>query len=230
MSGMLKKLSFILLILLPGAGFAQTATAANKYIEEYKKEAVEKMNQYGVPASIILGIAMHESGSGTSKISKYLNNHFGMKGSSPNKKIKSSYKGYDSVAASYDDFISLLKNRVQFSKLFDKYSDHDYKSWVLGIQRGGYAKSRTWASQVLGIISKYKLYELDNRPAEDGPAAEIAAPETMQPAKPVVQIYKVKKGDTLLAIARKFGTSVKDIRTKNGLRSTTLQIGQRLRL
>ena len=174
---MLKRLSFILLILLPGTGFAQTA--ANKYIEEYKKEAVEKMNQYGVPASIILGIAMHESGSGTSKISKYLNNHFGMKGSSPNKKIKSAYKGYDSVAASYDDFISLLKNRVQFSKLFEKYSDHDYKNWVLGIQRGGYARSRTWASQVLGIISRYKLYELDNRPVADSTTVADEQPESL---------------------------------------------------
>jgi flagellum-specific peptidoglycan hydrolase FlgJ len=37
-------------------------------------------------------------------------------------------------------------------------------NWAKGIQRAGYAHSRTWASQVIALINKYKLYEYDERP------------------------------------------------------------------
>lgn len=227
---MLRRWTLVCLVCLPGINLAQSA--ATKYIEAYKQEAVDKMNKYGVPASIVLGVAMHESGSGTSKVSKFLNNHFGMKGRSGPKKIKSSYKGYDSVSHSYEDFISLLKNRGQFSKLFGKYSDHDYRNWAKGIQKGGYASSRTWSSQVMAIIQKYKLYELDNRPAGDTVLAdpvEESAPAAADGPKQR-NIYRVKRGDTLLALAKRFGTSVKTIRSRNGLKSANLQIGQRLML
>jgi uncharacterized FlgJ-related protein len=56
------------------------------------------MHQSGIPASIILGIAMHESANGNSAIAKNLNNQFGMKGGSTSvyyknkKKVRSAYK------------------------------------------------------------------------------------------------------------------------------------------
>lgn len=40
--------------------------------------------------------------------------------------------------------------------------------------------------------------------------------------------YKVKKGDALSTIARRYGTSVSAIKSANGLRSDTIRIGQRL--
>ena len=42
------------------------------------------------------------------------------------------------------------------------------------------------------------------------------------------QIYVVKNGDNLYAIARKFNTSVDSIKKKNSLTSNNLQIGQKL--
>jgi LysM repeat protein len=42
--------------------------------------------------------------------------------------------------------------------------------------------------------------------------------------------YKVKKGDTLLGIAKQFGTTAASIRTLNGLTSSTLKIGQVLKI
>jgi membrane-bound lytic murein transglycosylase D len=38
----------------------------------------------------------------------------------------------------------------------------------------------------------------------------------------------VRSGETLSAIARKYGVRVSDIQKWNGLRGTTIQIGQRL--
>jgi LysM repeat protein len=42
--------------------------------------------------------------------------------------------------------------------------------------------------------------------------------------------YKVKKGDTLLAIAKRFGTTSAKIKILNGLKSSTLKVGQVLKI
>lgn len=42
--------------------------------------------------------------------------------------------------------------------------------------------------------------------------------------------YRVKKGDTLIAIARRYGTSPAKIRALNGMTSSTLKIGQVLKI
>lgn len=199
-------------------------SAAKKYIELYNEAAIRTMNEYGIPASIVLGIAIHESASGNSKIAKYLNNHFGMKGSSGPKPIKSAYKGYEDVDDSYEDFANLLKRR--FSSLFTKYPVNDYRSWVYGIHRGGYAASGTWASQVMAIIKTYKLYEFDNAPLKPMVLTENRPSEQVK-SKPVIT-YLVQKGDTLQLIAKRFNTSVEAIRKKNGLQTTLLSIGQQL--
>jgi len=212
---MLKRLITAWLICLSASAFGQSAAA--KYIQAHKDAAIQLMKEYDIPASIILGIAIHESASGTSKIARYLNNHFGIKGPNNSKEIKSAYKGYESVSESYEDFISLLQNRSSFSQLFDKYTSADYKSWVKGIQRGGYAASQLWGSQVLAIIHKYSLHELDR--ASD--AVEAAAKEA-------VISYTVKKGDTLSEIARRHDTTVEEIKEKNNLKSSMLHPGQEL--
>lgn len=45
------------------------------------------------------------------------------------------------------------------------------------------------------------------------------------------KIYVIKKGDTLAAIARRYGTSTKSLCQKNGLKTTTiLRLGQKIRI
>ncbi len=56
-------------------------------------------------------------------------------------------------------------------------------------------------------------------------------PEDPKPKKPVVgnqKIYVIKGGDTLGAIGRKYGVTVKQIMQWNNLKSTNIQIGQKL--
>ncbi|NPB06270.1 MAG: LysM peptidoglycan-binding domain-containing protein [Aquificae bacterium] len=48
--------------------------------------------------------------------------------------------------------------------------------------------------------------------------------------KTVYITYRVKRGDTLIKIARKFGTTVKAIKRANRLRSDRIYVGQRLRI
>lgn len=44
------------------------------------------------------------------------------------------------------------------------------------------------------------------------------------------QMYTVRKGDTLSAIARRYGTTVNDLRKINGIRGSLIKIGQKLRI
>jgi membrane-bound lytic murein transglycosylase D len=53
----------------------------------------------------------------------------------------------------------------------------------------------------------------------------VAASDTAE-AEPLV--YRVKRGDTLIGIARVHRTTVASIKTWNKLRSNAIQIGQRL--
>lgn len=71
----------------------------------------------------------------------------------------------------------------------------------------------------------------DVAPASNAPAAPAAKPKAAAPAKQKSQsstVYKVRKGDTLDKIARSHGVTVKAIQDANGLKSTLLQIGQKL--
>ena len=217
-----------LAVLLTGTASAQSA--ASKYVEAYREAAIRTMNQHGVPASIILGVAIHESASGTSKIAKYLNNHFGIKGKGGPKPISSSYKGYENVDECYADFVSFLKKR--FNNLFINHPAGDYKKWALSIQRGGYAASRSWASQVMGIIKKYQLDQYDSNQIPESFRAVESNQVASNSEETISQsvTYEVRHGDTLAEIAKKFNTTVKNILQKNSLKTSSLSIGQVLQL
>ncbi|MGV3762315.1 glucosaminidase domain-containing protein [Parapedobacter sp.] len=193
------------------------------YIEQHKAAAIQYMEEYGCPASIILAVAMHESAHGNSKIARYLNNHFGIKGPNNSTEIRSAYKGYGSVEESYRDFIDFLQRRKSTKELFDLYEPHEYRKWVQGIARSGYAQSTSWSSKVIGMIRKYRLHELDKKP-EGG--VVVAAAE----AGDDVTWYTVKEGDTLYDLAREHGTTVRTIQRENGLTGSRLRIGQQLML
>ncbi|QQL49635.1 glucosaminidase domain-containing protein [Mucilaginibacter ginkgonis] len=174
---MKKILLFVFLLVTSFGAFAQKNTSQS-YIQKFKDNAVRIMHESGVPASIVLAIAMHESGNGNSKIARTMNNHFGMKGKSQaslvgKKKIHSSYKQYDSDDDSFADFARVMTQRKQFSHLADKFTHYDYLGWVKGIQHSGYAASRKWGAQVLGLIRKYNLNDYDEKPEAEQPAKNV---------------------------------------------------------
>lgn len=168
----MKKTLLIITLLACSAGaFAQKNTSQS-YIEQFKDNAVAIMHETGIPASIILGIAMHESGNGNSTIAQKLNNQFGMKGGggstfkSKKKIVHSAYKKYDSILESFKDFASNIVKRQQNGHLSAELPVDDYEKWVKGIQKSGYAASKRWGADVLAIIRKYSLYDLDNTPSD----------------------------------------------------------------
>jgi len=216
------------------------AQSTEDYIAAHVEHAQSLMRTHKLPASIILAVAIHESAAGKSKIARYLNNHFGVKGSNSNTEIRSAYRDYPTVDSSYNHFVYFLHSRTYFNVLFDKYDQYDFKSWARGIQRGGYAHSRTWASQVIALINKYELYQYDERPDDYLevvlPVAEVVTiKRTPKKAKTSSvrsksKIYTVKKGDNLNQIAERTGTTAAALMKKNGLKSGALQPGQKIKL
>ncbi|MFN0291457.1 glucosaminidase domain and LysM peptidoglycan-binding domain-containing protein [Pedobacter helvus] len=218
----------LLLLVLALNAFLASAQTTEEYIEAYADIAQDLAEEHHIPASIILGVAIHESAAGKSKVARYLNNHFGFKGKNSNTEIRSAYRDFPTVDSSYVHFITFLKSRTYFNVLFDKYDQYDFRNWARGIQRGGYARSRTWASQVIALIKKYELYQYDNRPED---YVEPLEPKPVyQPKKRSKRTYTVKKGDNLSIIAKRNKTTVKAIMNKNNLKSIALKPGQKLKL
>ena len=63
-------------------------------------------------------------------------------------------------------------------------------------------------------------------------AAAVPAPGTAAPADTATgggeQVYTVKPGDTLIGIAKRFGTTAKAISAANSLKTTSIKVGQKL--
>lgn len=140
---------------------SQQRISLKNYIEQNKTFAQQLMEETGVPASVILAIAIHESAYGNSRIARHLNNHFGIKGKNQSKTIRSAYKGYETPLDSYRDFVALLKRRKATQPLFENNSPTDYQAWLAGIARAGYSVSKDWRGKVLSIISRYNLNDYD---------------------------------------------------------------------
>jgi Bax protein len=137
---------------------AQNLQAQSKYVRKYKHLADSLSEVYEVPPSVILGVAIVESGSGASRNAKMLNNHFGIVGKNnllKTKGIKSRYKQYSKVADSYEDFCKLLSRRKFYSML---KGNKDYRLWVDAISKTGYSEvPAEWKKRINGAIRKNKL-------------------------------------------------------------------------
>jgi len=133
---------------------AQTKT----FVQKYRPLADSLSGVYGVPASVMLGVAIIESGSGTSRNSKLLNNFFGIVGRNnllKTKGIKSRYRQYDSDTASFVGFCKLQAKKKYYKKL---YGNMDYRLWTDAISKSGYSEvPAVWKQRVNDAIRKNKL-------------------------------------------------------------------------
>ena len=152
----MKKVLLITALLISTLAASAQKNSTQSYIDKFKDDAIRIMNETGVPASIVLGVAMHESACGNSSIAQHLNNQFGVKGGGTSvyykhkKKVRSAYKQYDSINDSFDDFARIISNRKQFNGLSCELTQFDYVGWAHGIQKSGYASSRKVGSAGFG--------------------------------------------------------------------------------
>ena len=151
--------------------FLASSQDARTYIKEYSTLAIHEMNLYNIPASITLAQGILESGSGTSTLATEANNHFGIKchvgWSGPavyhdDDEKNECFRKYQNVSESFRDHSVFLSQRGRYSFLF-KLRKTDYKGWAKGLQKAGYATSRTYAKKLIKLINEYDLSRYDRK-------------------------------------------------------------------
>ena len=210
------------------------------YIKKYAPLAVIKMHEYKIPASITLAQGILESGNGRSQLASKSNNHFGIKchrGWTGQKVYHDDdekgecFRKYTYVEQSYNDHSEFLTGRNRYAFLF-KYRTTDYKKWAKGLKKAGYATDKKYPNKLIKIIETYKLDEFDKVKKKDLKKSKRTPTKKSKPTskKSSSTVYIVKKGDTLYSIARKYNTTVDQLKKNNDLSDNTLSIGQKLQI
>lgn len=154
----------MLSVLLVSSLVTVAQKAPKKYLKQYEPVAVNLMKETGIPASVILGVAMLESGAGTSRNAKLLRNHFGIVGKNNLAKrgetYRSKYREYQTDTASYRHFVKLILKRKWYAGM---KGNEDYNAWIAKLNSSGYSTAEhVWVKRVTTMIKRYKLYELDD--------------------------------------------------------------------
>ena len=200
------------------------------YIDNYKGVAQANMVKYGIPASIILGQAILESGSGTGPLSAQANNHFGIKCHNDwlgqtvkydDDAVDECFRKYYNASESFRDHAIFLTNRPRYSSLF-KLNKTDYRAWAKGLKAAGYATDPQYPTKLIALIERYQLYKYDI-----GGEGKLQEPEIKSAEKPLeTERYVVIKGDTLYSISKRYNIPIEELKKQNNLFDNAISIGQ----
>ena len=205
--------NFFFLFLIFGTIKSQTPS---DYIRNFKDMAINEMHIYRIPASITLAQGILESGSGMSKLAIEANNHFGIKchvnwnGQKTyhdDDEKQECFRKYDSAKDSFRDHSIFLSDRKRYSFLFDLRTD-DYKGWAKGLQKAGYATSKTYSKKLIELIKKYNLDSFDDSKknnqlfANDDDSNKNQKTEFL--SDNFIKYVIVKQGQTISDIAEKY--------------------------
>lgn len=199
---------------------------AGEYLKKYSPIAVAEMKRTGIPASIKMAQGMLESDFGRSELARKANNHFGIKchkdWTGPtfykmdDEESESCFRSYSSPELSYkahSDFLTDPKKVNRYGFLFN-LKKTDYKGWANGLQKAGYATSQTYASKLIGLIERLKLYELDQK----GSAPTPTPAQDHNTLKNLGVNYVIAEADdTPQSIADEHDISIKRLRKYNEL-------------
>ena len=228
------RLLFTLLLALRFYGAqAQVSQDHIDYIARHKDIAMREMDRTGIPASIKLAQAILESDAGRSELARRANNHFGIKCgvdwrgdtymqedddyNDRGQLVKSCFRVFRTAEASFvahSEFLRDPSKAFRYSPLF-QLPPTDYQAWAYGLQTAGYATSPTYATRLISIIDRYKLYEYDRLPTVSpmNPAEEITASEVL--VNNDVSFVTANPGETVAALAQRTQVAVQQLLSYN---------------
>lgn len=221
------KARILIFVLMTCLGL-QAQEKQRAYIEEYREVAVREMREFGIPASIIMAQAILESASGTSYLAAEGNNHFGIKCHLDWKGKKlykdddekdECFRAYPNAAASYRDHSLFLKNRSRYAVLFS-LPPTDYRAWARGLRKAGYATNRNYDRDLIDLINRYQLYDLDE---DMDSSRQLVVRLTPNKVKYVV----AREGDSFESLAEATDKRLKELLRYNELAwDSRLEAGQ----
>ena len=146
-----------------------TSDDIENYIKQYAVLAQQKMEEYGIPASITLAQGILESGAGKSDLALNANNHFGIKCHKDwtgdtfikdDDEKDECFRKYKMVEESYRDHSIFLTSHKRYLSLFS-LPRTDYEGWAKGLKQAGYATDPTYATRLIDLIERYNLNRFD---------------------------------------------------------------------
>ncbi|PHN07174.1 glucosaminidase domain-containing protein [Flavilitoribacter nigricans] len=134
------------------------------YIERFGRVARSEQKKFGIPASIILANALLHSQAGKNESSSRTNNHFGLACTDDWigekwEKDGDCYRVYENAWTSFRDHSFFLTTGT-FADL-RRLDSKDYKGWAKAMEKKEYTKSDDLADQLIEVIEKWRLYEID---------------------------------------------------------------------
>jgi Bax protein len=146
----------LLLFFLPI--FLSAQSSAQRFINKFRPLTDSLAAVYGIPAAVMLGVSILESGSGTSRNARLLNNYFGIVGKNNLMRthgIRSRYRQYATDTGSFVDFCRLLTRKRFYATL---KNNTDPTLWIKAISATGYSEvPAVWQQRVLSTIRKHRL-------------------------------------------------------------------------
>lgn len=216
-----------------------------EYILFFKDFAIQKMKQYGIPASITLAQGVLESGSGKSELAYKSNNHFGIKCHEwtgervyhDDDAKGECFRKYPDPRQSYEDHSLFLTTRKRYAGLF-QLNPTDYRAWAKGLKNAGYATDPRYPQKLTKIIEDYRLYRFDKE-ALGATYTQTVNEETKDAVENKPQqgvtvqistsgIHEVQAGETLYSLSKAYGTTVEQLKNWNRLSDNAISIGQEL--
>lgn len=213
-------------------------SAIDIYIANFADIAIVEMRKFHIPASITLAQGILESGSGNGRLAVEANNHFGIKCHDwKGERIyhdddlkQECFRKYKDPRQSYEDHSKFLTQRSRYASLFSLKED-DYKAWAKGLKKAGYATDRHYPKKLIHLIEAHDLHEFDEEVLGKKSRRRASKSDKQQEEHIASsETYIVKAGDTLYSLSRKFGLSVDEIKSINGLSDNNISVGQSLKL
>lgn len=205
-------------------------TSTDEYIALFRGIAQEEMRLYGIPASITLAQGILESNSGKGRLAIEANNHFGIKCHDwTGDKIyhdddasQECFRKYNDSKYSYRDHSLFLTQRSRYATLF-KLKKEDYRGWARELRNAGYATDKKYPEKLVSLIERYRLHKYDEEVLGD---VYVKYEDEIGD----FSMYYVEKGETMYSISKKFNISVEELKAMNDLPTTSLNVGQKLRI
>ena len=202
--------------------------------------------QRGLYASMMIAQAALESGWGTSSLSTNAYNLFGVKwngyGAYINMPTQEFYGGaYHTVYAKFQRYSSYAESLNAYANLIVSHFPNSTKanasSYAVAANNlrngvyGTYATAPNYASSLINLIQQYDLTKYDT-PGSTTTTSDSNSGNTSSTPNNVVATssYTVKAGDTLYAIASRYGLSVASLKALNNLNSNLIYVGQTLKV
>jgi len=148
-----------------------------QFIEAAAAAAQDSQRRLGVPASVSIAQAIHESYWGTSKLAREANNFFGIKARNGEGSagtywmdawevvggedvvVPEPFRAYNNPAESFLDHGMFFLQNSRYHGAF-KYSE-DARRFAKAIAEAGYATDPEYAAKLIHIMDQYDLYQYD---------------------------------------------------------------------